>query len=75
MEICKCIVIIFLGFYVFILVLSVFRFIDEDYMFMEYFVKYFGENIFNYFIIIFICKDDLEEDGKIFLDYILLFLL
>lgn len=74
-EICKCIVIIFFGFYVFILVLSVFRFIEEEQKFIEYFVKYFGENMYNYVIVFFICKEDLDEDNKIIFDYIKISLL
>lgn len=49
----------------FILVLSIYRFIEEEYNLVEYFVKYFGENVYNYFIVLFICKDDLDVENKL----------
>lgn len=50
---------IFFGFYVFILVFSILRFIEEDKKCIEYFVKYFGEEMYKYSIIFFICEDEL----------------
>lgn len=40
---------------------------------MEYFEKYFGENIYKYVIVLFICKDDLDDDNLIIDKYIELF--
>lgn len=69
-EICKCIAITSSGHHAFILVLSVSRFTKEDYKSIKHLVKYFGENIFNYVIILFTRKDDLDEDGKTLLDHV-----
>lgn len=69
-EICKCIAFTSPGPHAFILVLSVSRFTEEDYTSIEHFVKHFGENIFNYLIILFTRKDDLDEDGKTLSDHI-----
>lgn len=66
---------IFFGLYVFIFVLNVLWFILEEQNLVNYFVKYFGYNIFKFIIILFICKDDFDEDKKILFDYIMLFLL
>lgn len=58
------------GFYVFILVISVvFRYILEEYRLIEYFVKYFGENIYNYFIVLFVWRDELEVYVILLEDY------
>lgn len=40
---------------------------------MEYFIKYFGENIYKYFIIFFFRKDEFDEDGKDIFEYLELF--
>lgn len=37
---------------------------------MEYFIKYFGEKIYKYFIILFIGKDYFDELYLEFMDYI-----
>lgn len=37
---------------------------------MEYFVKYFSEDIYKYVIIFFICIDDLDIENKILLEYV-----
>lgn len=42
----KCIGIILLGFYVFIIVLIIGRFIKEEKDIVDYFVKYFGEDVY-----------------------------
>lgn len=58
------------GFYVFILVISVvFRYILEEYRLIDYFVKYFGENIYNYFIVFFVWRDELEVYVILLKDY------
>lgn len=40
----------------------------EDQKIVEYYVKYFGEKFYNYFIIFFIRKDDFDYDGVKFMD-------
>lgn len=37
---------------------------------MEYFVNYFGDKIYKYFIIFFIRKDDFDVEGKKLKDFI-----
>lgn len=56
------------GFYVFILVLNFIRYIKEEKEVVKYFENYFGEDIYKYFIIFFIRKEDLEN--KSLMDYI-----
>lgn len=56
--------------YVFILVLSVIRYIDEEFNFIEYFFKSFGEKSYEYFIIFFILKEWLDIDEIDLKDYI-----
>lgn len=46
MEIMKCIGIIVLGLYVFIMVVNFVRFIEEEMKIIDYFVKYFGEIVY-----------------------------
>lgn len=53
-----------LGFYVFILVFSFLRYMVEEQKIIEYYVKYFGEKVYNYFIIFFIRKDDFDYEGE-----------
>lgn len=69
-EICKCIAITSPGPHAFILVLSVSRFTEEDHKSIEHFVKYFGENMYNYVIVLFTRKEDLDEDNKTIFDHI-----
>lgn len=69
-EICKCIAITSPGPHAFILVLSVSRFTEEEQKSIEHFVKYFGENMYNYVIVLFTRKEDLDEDNKTLFDHI-----
>lgn len=69
-EICKCIAITSPGPHAFILVLSVLRFTEEEQKSIEHFVKYFGENMYNYVIVLFTRKEDLDEDNKTIFDHI-----
>lgn len=69
-EICKCIAITSPGPHAFILVLSVSRFTEEEQKSIEHFVKYFGENMYNYVIVLFTRKEDLDEDNKTIFDHI-----
>lgn len=69
-EISKCIGITSPGPHVFILVLSIGRFTDEEQHSMEHFIKYFGENIYNYAVVIFTGKDYLDEENIILYEYL-----
>lgn len=69
-EIVKCISITSPGPHAFILVLSITRFTDEEQKSVQHFVDAFGENIFQYFIVLFTRKDDLDEEEKSLLDHI-----
>lgn len=60
-EITKCIGLTSPGPHAFILVLNLGRFTDEEQKSVEHFVKCFGETVYQYFIIIFTRKDDLDE--------------
>lgn len=66
-EICKCIAITSPGTHAFILVLSVSRFTEEEQKSIEHFVKYFGENMYKYAIVLFTRKEDLDVDNKPYL--------
>lgn len=68
-EISKCIAITCPGPHAFVLVLSVSRFTEEEQNSIEHFIKYFGENIYTYSIIIFTYKDNLDEEGRTIFDY------
>ena len=70
-EIHKCIGITSPGPHAFILVLSLAaRFTDEEERTIEHFVRYFGENIHRYFIVLFTRKDDLDRRKISIMDYI-----
>lgn len=58
------------GPHAFVLVLNVARYTDEEHKSIEHFVKYFGENIYNYSIVLFTRKDDLDDEGKTLLDHL-----
>lgn len=60
-EIYKCIGYTSPGPHAFILVISVAsRYTSEEHRSIDHFVKYFGENIYNYFIVLFVRRDELE---------------
>lgn len=69
-EISKCISISSPGPHAFILVLSIGRYTEEQDKTVQHFVHYFGENIFQYCIVLFTKKDDLDEEGKDLCDFI-----
>lgn len=50
--------------------MSLIRYIEEEKRIVEYFVKYFGDKIYGYFIVFFIRKDDFDDEGKSLFDYI-----
>lgn len=59
----------FFGFYCFLLVMGLSWFSWEDEESINYFVNYFGEDVFWYFVVFFIRKDDFEYEGLILDDY------
>lgn len=70
-EIYKCICITSPGPHVFILVLNIAsRYTQEEQQSIEHFVRYFGENIHNYFIVLFTRKDELEAHNMKLMDHI-----
>lgn len=69
-EISKCIKISSPGPHAFILILSFGRYTEEQDKAVQHFVNYFGENIFQYCIVLFTKKDDLDEEGKHLCDFI-----
>lgn len=62
-EIFKCIKCFFFGLYCVFFVVGIFWFMKEEIDIIDYFVRYFGKDIFCYFIIVFIRRDDFEYDG------------
>lgn len=69
-EICKCIAITCPGPHAFILVLSISRFTEEEQNSIEHCIKYFGENIYKYAIILFSCKDNLDLEKTSLYEYL-----
>lgn len=63
-EICKCIFLTSPGPHCILLVLGLNRFTKEEKETIDHFIKYFGNNIFRYFIIVFTRKDDLDREEK-----------
>lgn len=61
-EIVQCMAFTLPGPHAFILVLGVTRFTEEEYKSLEHFEKYFGENIYEYVIVLFTHKDDLDYE-------------
>lgn len=60
-EIMKCIGITSPGPHAFIIVLALGRFTDEEKDTVDHFVKHFGESVYQYFIVLFTKKDDLDK--------------
>lgn len=69
-EIRKCIAITSPGPHAFILVLSINRFTEEEQNSVEHFVKYFGESVYKYLIVLFTRKDDLDVENKSLKEFI-----
>lgn len=63
-EIMKCIALSSPGPHAFILVVNPTRYTNEEHQSIEHFIKYFGENICNYLIVLYTRKDDLDYEGK-----------
>lgn len=69
-EIFKCVSLTSPGPHAFILVLSPVRFTNEEQYSIQHFVKYFGESIFKYFVVLFTRKDDFDREGVSILTHI-----
>lgn len=67
-EICKCLSITSPGPHAFILVLNLSKYMDEEQKTIEHYVKYFGEKLYNYIILLFTRKDDLDLEGVKLMD-------
>lgn len=69
-EICRCVGITSPGPHAFILVISAAaRFTEEEERSVDHFIKYFGEEIYDYCIVIFTRKDELDKEGTSIEDY------
>lgn len=62
-EIMKCIGITSPGPHAFIMVLNLGRFTEEEEKTIDHFVKYFGKTVYEYFIVLFTRKDELDSDN------------
>lgn len=69
-EIMKCIGITSPGPHAFIIVLTLGRFTNEEEETVDHFVKHFGESVYQYFIILFTRKDDLDESNTTLEDHL-----
>lgn len=69
-EIIKCVGLTSPGPHAFILVLSLQRFTEEEQKTVAHFVKYFGDKIYKYFILLFTRKDDLDAEEKELKDHL-----
>lgn len=69
-EISKCVAITSPGPHVFIFVLNASRYTLEEEHSINHFIKYFGENIYKFIIILFTRKDDLDEEKKTIYEFI-----
>lgn len=69
-EIMKCIGITSPGPHAFIIVLTIGRFTKEEKDTVDYFVKHFGEVVYQYLIVLFTRKDDLDEHNISFKDHL-----
>lgn len=69
-EISKCVAYSSPGPHAFIFVLNISRFTEEEQNSIDHYIKYFGEKIYKYVIILFTRKDDLDQDNKELKDYI-----
>lgn len=69
-EIMKCIGITSPGPHAFIIVLSLGRFTKEEQDTVDHFVKHFGESVYQYLIVLFTRKDDLDDPDSSFKDHL-----
>lgn len=66
----KCIGITSPGPHAFIIVLTLGRFTKEEKDTVDHFVKHFGEDVYQYFIVLFTRKDELDENNISFKDHL-----
>lgn len=69
-EIMKCIGITSPGPHAFIIVLTLGRFTNEEKETVDHFVKHFGESVYQYFIVLFTRKDDLDVSNTSLEDHL-----
>lgn len=69
-EIQKCVYISSPGPHALILVVGVNRYTEEELKSIDHFIKNFGESSYNYFVILFTSKDQMDHDNIILDDYI-----
>lgn len=69
-EIFKCVGITSPGPHAVILVLGLTRYTEEEQNTVKHFIKYFGDKIYKYFIILFTKKDDLDAEGTELMNHI-----
>lgn len=62
-EIMKCIVITSPGPHAFIMVVNLARFTEEEMKTIDHFVKYLGETVYQFFIVLFTRKDELDSEN------------
>lgn len=62
-EIMKCIGMTAPGPHAFIMVVNLARFTEEEMKTIDHFVKYFGETVYQYFIVLFTRKDELDSEN------------
>lgn len=65
LEIVKCIALTSPGPHAFIIVINITRFTAEEQFSLDLFVRYFGENIYKYAIVLFTRKDDFGENENL----------
>lgn len=65
LEIVKCIALTSPGPHAFIIVINITRFTNEEQYSLDLFVRYFGENIYKYAIVLFTRKDDFGENENL----------
>lgn len=69
-EIMQCISITSPGPHAFIMVVNLARFTEEEMKTIDHFVKYFGETVYQYFIVLFTRKDELDSENVSLKDYL-----
>lgn len=69
-EIFRCIAMTYPGPHCFLLVLGISRFTEEEKECIDHFVNYFGENVYQYIVILFTRKDDLDYHKRTLKDLI-----
>lgn len=68
-EIIRCIFLLLFGFYCFFFVLGLNRFMQEEKESIDEFCELFGNNVFCYFIVVFVKKDEFDYEKIILVQY------